>query len=195
MGNQHLAAGKAWFRMTSPDGKKFVPGKTAAYADLFTFNNLAKDEVILRPGVTLSHALAVIGRGRPYKSVASSTANLFPDEVKGTFQEGAMKRVTINAYERDRRARQQCVIKYGTRCCICGLSFGEKYGKEFEGFIHVHHLLPLSTIRKEYKINPTEDLRPVCPNCHAVLHYRVPAYSIEDVRLFLNLKQRNEPYG
>jgi hypothetical protein len=54
MGNQHLAAGKAWFRMTSPDGKKFVPGKTAAYADLFTFNNLAKDKVILRPGVTLS---------------------------------------------------------------------------------------------------------------------------------------------
>jgi predicted HNH restriction endonuclease len=25
----------------------------------------------------------------------------------------------------------------------------------------------------------------VCPNCHAVLHSRVPAYSIEEVQAFL----------
>jgi hypothetical protein len=190
MGNQHLAAGKAWFRMTSPGGKKFVMGKAAVYADLFTFSNPAKDKVILRPGITLSEALIAIGQGRPQRGAISGVVNLFPDEVEGTFREGAMKRVTVNAYERDRRAREQCVLKYGARCCICGLSFSERYGEEFGGFIHIHHLRPLSTIRKEYKIT-AQDLRPVCPNCHAVLHHRVPAYSIEDVQSFLKPTPRN----
>jgi|ERR1700734_3962751 len=53
------------------------------------------------------------------------------------------------------------------------------------GFIHVHHLRQLSDIRKEYLVDPIKDLRPVCPNCHAVLHLRNPAYSIEDVLAFL----------
>jgi predicted HNH restriction endonuclease len=34
------------------------------------------------------------------------------------------------------------------------------------------------------------DLRPVCPNCHAVLHHRVPAFSIEEVRTFLQLQHQ-----
>ena len=30
--------------------------------------------------------------------------------------------------------------KYGTRCCICDFSFGDKYGKDLrQDFIHVHH--------------------------------------------------------
>ena len=56
------------------------------------------------------------------------------------------------------------------------------YGKIGEGFIHVHHLLELSVIKKEYKVDPINDLRPVCPNCHAMLHRKKPAYSIEELR-------------
>jgi predicted HNH restriction endonuclease len=43
----------------------------------------------------------------------------------------------------------------------------------------------LSEIGGEYIVDPVADLRPVCPNCHAVLHRRIPAYSIEEVRVFL----------
>ena len=44
----------------------------------------------------------------------------------------------------------------------------DSYGEIGEGFIHVHHIIPVSrlVIEKDYKINPIEDLIPVCPNCH-----------------------------
>lgn len=96
-----------------------------------------------------------------------------------------MVRVTVNGYEPQPGARRQCIAAYQPRCYACGFDFGAVYGPEFAGFIHVHHLRPLSEVGREYVVDPIEDLRPVCPNCHAVLHCRVPAYSIEDVRGFL----------
>ena len=109
-----------------------------------------------------------------------------PDELDyGTYWEGAIRHVCVNAYERDPRARRMCIANHGTTCVICGFSFGAVYGPAAEGFIHVHHLRPLSEVGGEYEVDPEKDLRPVCPNCHAVLHRRVPAYSIEEVRAFL----------
>ena len=48
--------------------------------------------------------------------------------------------------------------------------FEEKYGVIGRGFIHVHHIVPISTIRESYQVDPVRDLVPVCPNCHAMLH-------------------------
>lgn len=112
---------------------------------------------------------------------------LLPEEIAATtaLVEGAVCRVSVNAYERNPEARSRCIERHGTNCCICGFSFGAVYGQVGEGYIHVHHLRPLSEIRGEYVVDPVEDLRPVCPNCHAVLHRRIPAYSIEEVRSFL----------
>lgn len=40
-----------------------------------------------------------------------------------------------------------------------------------KGFIHVHHIVPISTRKGEpHKIDPENSLVPVCPNCHAMLH-------------------------
>lgn len=130
-------------------------------------------------------------RGTPgsyaYRPILPQDALVFPDEVEETinFREGATRRVLVNVYERDPSARRECLKKHGTRCSVCKLSFGEKYGADFETAIHVHHLRPLSEIGKEYLVNPIADLRPVCPNCHAILHRRVPPYTIEEVRSFL----------
>jgi predicted HNH restriction endonuclease len=112
---------------------------------------------------------------------------LLPEEVAATTRlvEGAVCRVSVNAYERSPKAHRQCIERHGTNCCICQFNFGAEYGKVAEGYIHVHHLHPLSEIGGEYVVDPVEDLRPVCPNCHAVLHRRIPAYSIEEVRSFL----------
>lgn len=114
-------------------------------------------------------------------------------DVSQPLIEGARYQITVNAYERDPRARQLCIARHGTACVICGFSFGAAYGPVAEGFIHVHHLRPLSEIGGEYEINPVEDLRPVCPNCHAVLHRRVPAFSIEEMRGFLRQQRQAEP--
>jgi 5-methylcytosine-specific restriction protein A len=54
-----------------------------------------------------------------------------------------------------------------------------------QGFIHVHHLTDIATIGGEYAVDPHNDLRPVCPNCHAMLHTQRPALEIDVVRLML----------
>lgn len=107
----------------------------------------------------------------------------FPDEVaESVLTEGAKKAVVVNAYERSPEARRQCLAVHGTTCCICGFDFGAFYGTEFAGFIHVHHLKPLAEIGEEYEVDPVNDLRPVCPNCHAVLHFGSRCRSVEEVR-------------
>ena len=107
------------------------------------------------------------------------------DETK-TFHEGTTKQVKVNVYERNAEARAICLKKYGASCSVCGFDFGKKFGEIGAGFIHIHHLKPLSEIRKGYKLNPIEDLRPVCPNCHAMIHQRKPEpYTIEELKAIL----------
>lgn len=84
--------------------------------------------------------------------------------------EGAVDKALVNHYERDREAREECIKVHGCRCAVCGFDFEEAYGPMGHHFIHVHHIVPISSIGKEYKINPVTDLIPVCPNCHAMLH-------------------------
>ncbi len=111
----------------------------------------------------------------------------YPDEVIEikNLVEGTTYTTTVNIFERNPIAREACIQYYGSSCCICGFDFGVLYGDSMMGFIHVHHLRPLSEIREEYVIDPIRDLRPVCPNCHAVIHSRRPAYSPEEVRSML----------
>jgi len=107
---------------------------------------------------------------------------LIPDQ---TLTEGAVRQVLVNGYERDPLARRRCVAHYGPTCVVCGFNFGAIYGSAAEGFIHVHHLKPLSEIGSEYMVDPVADLRPVCPNCHAVIHLGGGCRSIEQVQLLL----------
>ncbi len=110
-----------------------------------------------------------------------------PDEVPAGTQlvEGGVSRITVNAYERNTKAREQCIAAHGANCCICGFNFGAVYGEIAEGYIHVHHLRPLSETGGEYVVNPIEDLRPVCPNCHAVLHLDGQCRRIEELKQLL----------
>lgn len=109
----------------------------------------------------------------------------YPDQVedKIVYLEGATYKIVVNAYERDAAARKKCIQRWGYRCSACGMSFEEKYGKLGRDFIHVHHLRPLSEIKEQYRVDPINDLRPVCPNCHAMLHRHKPALSIEELKV------------
>lgn len=100
--------------------------------------------------------------------------------------EGASFTVQVSAFERNPVARQKCVAHYGTSCAVCGFNFGTTYGSSAGNYIHVHHLKPLASIGEEYIIDPIKDLRPVCANCHAVIHLRQPPYSIEEVKGMLH---------
>jgi hypothetical protein len=101
------------------------------------------------------------------------------------YREGAARRVLVNAYERNRRAREKCLGHYGRSCIICGFNFEARYGKSAAGYIQVHHIVAIARVGKEYRLNPITDLCPVCPNCHAVIHRREPPFAIDEVRQML----------
>lgn len=102
-----------------------------------------------------------------------------------TFVEGASTQVLQTRYERNIQARKECLKYYGYSCTVCNFNFEKYYGGIGYQFIHVHHLTPLATATPKNKVNPIEDLRPVCPNCHAMLHKDNPPLTIEELKSYL----------
>jgi 5-methylcytosine-specific restriction enzyme A len=127
----------------------------------------------------------------PVQVVWSFVSPLYSDSLPNeihhpdTVFEGAKKTVVVNAYERDPTAREKCLAHWGSACAVCDFTFSRVYGERGEGFIHVHHLKPLSEIKGEYELDPIADLRPVCPNCHAMLHRTVPVITIDALKAIL----------
>lgn len=105
-----------------------------------------------------------------------------PTEQAENLIEGAKKTITVNIYERNAKARTECIKYWGIDCKVCGLNFEREYGDYGKGFIHVHHLTKISDIGMEYQIDPIKDLRPVCPNCHSMLHKSNPPLTIEELQ-------------
>lgn len=106
------------------------------------------------------------------------------DKLKNNvFIEGEMKPVTLTKYERNKKAREACLEANGTACKICGIDFGTFYGPAFAGKIEVHHIVPISEIGENYQIDPVNDLIPVCPNCHMILHSKPDGcYTPEEIK-------------
>ena len=114
---------------------------------------------------------------------------IYPDDIEdNNLFEGTKKEIIVNAYERSSQARQECISHYGYNCQICNFNFEKVYGEIGKNFIHVHHVVDISTIGKNYKVDPIKDLIPVCPNCHAMLHKKRPAYSIKEMKNLIDKK-------
>jgi len=114
-----------------------------------------------------------------------------PEEITtpNKYPEGATRKVFVNAYERSDEARDACIKYYGCTCVVCGFDFARRYGALGEGFIVVHHLTKLADIGKEYTVDPIRDLRPVCPNCHAMIHKEDPPIPIAELKKRLQPKR------
>jgi 5-methylcytosine-specific restriction endonuclease McrA len=122
---------------------------------------------------------------RSRKSGWTSPSEIAFGPTAADFWEGGRTSILVNRYERDTRARNSCIREYGSVCSVCGFDFVRKYGAIGAGFIHVHHLIPLSSLGEEYRVNPITDLRPVCPNCHEMLHRQTPPLSIAERKTLL----------
>lgn len=94
----------------------------------------------------------------------------FPEEINMHIFEGSRKEVVVNVYERSSIARRKCIEYHGANCFVCGFNFERVYGEMGKGYIHIHHIVALHNINKEYKVDYKKDLVPVCPNCHSMLH-------------------------
>lgn len=164
----------------------------------------AKSRRIFREGLE-ERALSIVANSRDVEPEAAAGARALlesrtagpvfrsPEEVEPStlYVEGAVAHVLVNRYERDSQARKQCISQYGPVCAVCCFDFGLTYGEIAAGFIHVHHIRPLASIAAIYTIDPVADLRPVCPNCHAVLHRRDPPYTIDELRDILRMQNQN----
>jgi 5-methylcytosine-specific restriction protein A len=160
--------------MLAPTGNILVftrPGVREPY----TFEGLASP-------ISWEDSSPVLIRWRIERELSGFT--VLPTEVSapGRFIEGATHRVFVNRYERDPQARKACIEHYGCHCRCCGFDFLATYGEIGRDFIHVHHLRELASIGEAYEVDPIADLRPVCPNCHAMLHTQTPALTVEQLR-------------
>ncbi|SPZ37406.1 Predicted restriction endonuclease [Plesiomonas shigelloides] len=105
-----------------------------------------------------------------------------------TYTEGATKRISVNAYERNPDARAKCIAHYGCKCYVCNFDFQSVYGDIGKGFIHVHHEVALADIKQEYEVDPINDLKPLCPNCHGIIHRTHPPISVDALISLLGAK-------
>ena len=157
------------------------------------------------------HAAAITSKGNPRKGssfarshspglvtyakdIVSETQlfSVAPQPQAAHLFEGAMRQVSTNVYERNPDARSQCIEAHGLSCVVCGFNFQSAYGVVAAGFIHVHHITPLSAMGQSYEVNPTTDLVPLCPNCHSVVHLASPPYSIEQVKSMFAVSQAQQ---
>lgn len=113
---------------------------------------------------------------------------LYPDELplRAPYMEGIGQQVLVNRFERSSEARSACIAHHGCVCQVCDFDFIEKYGDLGAGFIHVHHQVPIASIGTSYRVDPINDLVPVCPNCHAMLHRHEPPLEIEELRALVH---------
>lgn len=109
-------------------------------------------------------------------------------ELSKNYSEGKRVLRKSYSYERNPEAREACLAHYGYICYICGFSFVKKYGMIGEKFIHVHHKNPVSEVGHEYIVDPIKDLVPICPNCHAMIHRKVPAMSVDELKKIVEKK-------
>jgi HNH endonuclease len=177
-------------RPTEDDRRKYprvkyvyLVTKSTLYARPVAISPLGIGKIRFRKSLTESVFEEIqkrAGKSREFAEVS------LPEELPhGKYPEGAVKRILVNAYERNLAAVAACKAHYGTRCQVCGLDLGDRYGDIGKGFIHVHHLKKLSEVGRLYEVDPLTDLRPVCPNCHAMLH-RNPPLSIEQLKSRIN---------
>lgn len=99
-----------------------------------------------------------------------------------TYWEGNQVTKLTTKYERNPEARAACLAEKGYSCAVCQFDFHKTYGETGKEYIHVHHTVRVADRPRPYKVNPIKDLVPLCPNCHAMTHKRIPPYSTSELK-------------
>jgi 5-methylcytosine-specific restriction protein A len=104
--------------------------------------------------------------------------------------EGARMRVEVNRYERSPVNRASCLSHFGLVCQCCGFDFAGFYGQLGDGYIEVHHRVPVSRMGAGYVVDPVLDLVPLCGNCHAMVHRTDPPMPVEELTRLIEGRQQ-----
>jgi hypothetical protein len=98
------------------------------------------------------------------------------------FVEGRLIETRMTRRERDPKARVACLEAHGFDCFVCGENLRALYAGLSTEVIHVHHEEPLSEATGQREFDAVSSMKPLCPNCHCVLHSRRPAYTLTELR-------------
>lgn len=159
------------------------------------FTYLGEGKIIsFEDGVTVGDGKSAIRMSIGLNATPSTIGNEGVSSLDDVQLPSFAKRTTVlvNRYERDPQKRRECVEHFGYRCQICNFDFHEVYAELGADFIHVHHLEPLAEVGGEHDIDPTVDLIPVCPNCHAILHRVTPALKPDELKRLIKQNGLNK---
>ncbi|MBK5009788.1 HNH endonuclease [Pseudomonas sp. S60] len=113
----------------------------------------------------LSHAKLL-----PVQPPVSATVTDDENLSLESFVEGSKTTYFSTRYERRKDLRIKAIAFHGLDCKACGFDFEQAYGEHGKGFVHVHHVVPISKLGGEQVVNPETDLVTLCANCHAMVH-------------------------
>lgn len=170
-----------WEQYRKPVQTLYIISHCKQLADPFPISELIKVSDHKPISENFGYSYCVVLERQPH---TVTDIELHPEEVADPtkYIEGATKTVSVVVYERSSAARLACISHYGCSCAVCGFDFEQSYGQIGQGFIHVHHLKSLSGLEEAYVVDPVRDLRPICPNCHAMIHRSNPAMTIEELK-------------
>lgn len=109
-----------------------------------------------------------------------------PKSNQSSFDEGFKHEIIKEVTYRNRKIVALAKEKHGTVCEVCQFDFGITYGSHGIGFIEMHHLYPIYNGKRKTTI---EDLRPICANCHRMLHKGKKLLSIEELKEIIELNK------
>ncbi len=116
--------------------------------------------------------LAAVQEGESKAVAELVVRDLDTIKLEDEYTEGQRTTRLVSYYERNGDLRSATVAIHGTRCQVCGLSFGEVCGPRGEDFIEAHHLKPLASYTGDVNVDPKTEMATVCSNCHRMLHRR-----------------------
>jgi len=145
---------------------------------------VTKRPIVLDDNDSIDYADIAIHWGGYILGMILSLLDIVPVEETSVtgYEEGKGYIIQSKRYERNPLNRTACILAKGTSCSVCGMNFQSTYGELGSGFIHVHHIIPVSKMGEGYIVDPVNDLVPVCPNCHAMLHKTDPPRGIEQLK-------------
>jgi len=130
-----------------------------------------------------SLALSLLPIETPFEGNGATVAGL---------PEGARMRVEVNRYERSPVNRAACLSHFGMVCQCCGFDFASFYGELGDGYIEVHHRVPVSRMGAGYIVDPVRDLVPLCGNCHPMVHRVDPPMPVEELKKLLEGRRSSQ---
>ncbi|HID5232370.1 TPA: HNH endonuclease [Citrobacter freundii] len=154
---------------------------------LYTFSQKRKEDINENKAAKIESFVPIIElkylsrEGNAWYATEQENYNYTP-EVEEHYYEGDRKTKWSTYYERNPKARKECLDFHGYSCKVCKFNFEKTYGDLGKEFIHVHHIKPISVEKKKHKVDPIKDLIPVCANCHAMLHIGQDVLTLDQLR-------------